>query len=334
MSAVAALPRQPAPAGPTQPPAWVHLLEDHGVKAVAVVGGSGRLGSLLTHFLVSGGVSVRVIDAEPCVALPGVTFLPHRLAGTAPFSPRLLDGVDAVVHLAALHGAHLAAGAPRSAFWQVNVRGAQQVFDAAAAAEVPRVVLAGSTSVYGSGSPPGSRAHVLDESTSLAPEDVYDLTKIAAEHALAAACPDASAVSLRFGRFFFPSRTDYHLRKLSTGLDARDACQAVVRALVNVPLGRFDTYCVASDLPMSRGQRERLGLDAVAVLSETLPELLDAAQLQRITLPDRVGKSVDSSRARAVLGYLPERALDWVARTWLSQPSSARPPRLLIPSWR
>jgi UDP-glucose 4-epimerase len=314
-------------------PPWLGMLATAGVTRVAVVGGSGRLGSLLTYLLVTAGVEVHVLDSSPCQALPGVRYVPCQLGSARGIDPEAFKGAQAVVHLGALHGAHLLAGVPRGDFWKVNVRGTEQVLSAAATAGVQTAVLASSTSIYGSGSPDGEPAYVLNEESTLAPEDVYDLTKVSAELLLRQWCAtDGRGVALRFGRFFFPSQAGYHLRKLSTGLDARDACQAIARSL-SLPAAGFSAYCIASDLPLDRTQRQRLGLSVPDVLADALPEFLDAARRRRIPLPTRVGKSVDSSLARAELNYSAERALDWVARIWLREtpPTSRR--RLPAQRW-
>jgi nucleoside-diphosphate-sugar epimerase len=201
-------------------------------------------------------------------------------------------------------------------FWASNVRGTQRVLDAAMQSGVTRVILASSTSVYGNGSKAGERARMLEESTDANPEDVYDLTKLAAERILEHAnVQGLDGIALRFGRFFFPSHANYHLRKLSTGLDVRDGCQAIVRAML-APELPHRVYCVASDLPLTREQRERLGLDVSAVLEEVLPQFLEGARQRRVAIPHRVGKSVCSDAARADLGYCPERTLEWVGELW------------------
>ncbi|MFB8053508.1 NAD-dependent epimerase/dehydratase family protein [Streptomyces rubiginosohelvolus] len=311
----------PSQAHLTGQPEWLNSLEQSGCKTVAVVGGSGRLGSLLTRFLAQAGIFVHVLDATPGEVLPGTTFTQIRLGAYGPTKvpDDLLDGVDAVVHLAALHGAHLVAGYPRNEFWRVNVGGTDEILAAAQRANVPRVVVASSTSIYGAGTAEGMRAKVLHEDAPLAPEDVYDLTKLASEELLrqyTSSIKGSVGVALRFGRFFFPSHADYHLRKLSTGLDAHDACQAVVRALTTPLAAGTHAFCIASDHPMSHEQREHMGIDLREVLTAVLPELLTAAERRGTALPQRIGKSVDTSTAREQLGFAPERSLAWVASTW------------------
>ena len=302
----------------SEPPGWGRALAAAGISHVTVVGGSGRLGSVLVRYLVYGKCSVHVLDTSPPDPMPGVRFTACDLSSRAALPAGAFRGCDGIVHLAGLHGAHLAAGVSRRRFWAVNVGGTERVLEAAVRAGVPRVVIASSTSVYGPGSAAGHPAKVLDENSPLDPEDIYDLTKVAAERLLEAATDEQAGVALRFGRFFFPSYEGYHMRKASTGLDVRDACQAVALTLAAATLRRR-AYCVASDLPLPYQSRQRLGLSAPQVLEEALPGFCDLAQRRRVKVPERVGKSVDTALARAELGYRPERALDWVVRMWRAE---------------
>jgi nucleoside-diphosphate-sugar epimerase len=228
----------------------------------------------------------------------------------------LFEDCDAVIHLAALHGAHLTEATDRREFWTVNVGGTQAVLEAALQAGVHRFVLASSTAVYGRGSPPGAPARVLDEQSEFRPDNIYDLTKIAAEQLVQRAIRlGMDAAILRLGRFFYLSYSDYHLRKLSTGLDVSDACQAIVRVLLASSLPRR-VYCVASDLPLLRSERARLGIDLPDVLRTALPQLIDAASRAGVPVPDRVGKSVCSEALQNDLGYRPMRTLAWVTNMW------------------
>ncbi|HEX6683644.1 MAG TPA: NAD(P)-dependent oxidoreductase, partial [Candidatus Limnocylindrales bacterium] len=266
------------------PPDWLDRLRTAPEMTVAVVGGSGRLGSWLTYFLASAGHRVRVVDTVAPLPAERVSF--HRcdlLDGKA--LRNALAGCTQVCHLAALHGAHLVAGTSRSEIWNTNVLGTQHILEAAT--ETNQVVLASSMSVYGSGTPAGMPARVLTDDTEPSPEDVYDLSKLAAERLMLRYGPRRS-IALRFGRFFYPSQVDYQMRKLSTGVDVRDACQAIALALL-APAPPRPIYCVASDLPLPDPDRAQLGLDAVAVLRRHLPGLVEELDSRQLPIPARVG---------------------------------------------
>ncbi len=86
---------------------------------------------------------------------------------------RLMHGVNAVVHTAALHVPHLAAFGEEE-FRRVNVEGTRVLLRAAAAAGVSRFVLTSTTSVYGCSERAGPPATWANESLTPRPSDVYD----------------------------------------------------------------------------------------------------------------------------------------------------------------
>jgi hypothetical protein len=120
-------------------------------------------------------------------------------------------------------------------------------------------------------------------------------------------------VALRLGRFYYGSRGDYHLRKLSTGLDLRDAVAAFVQC-VRADALPHSVYCVVSDLELTQIQRERLGTDLHGVMEEVLPGLVARLERMNVPLPKRFGKSVSAATLRADTGWRPERNLAWWAR--------------------
>jgi nucleoside-diphosphate-sugar epimerase len=95
---------------------------------------------------------------------------------TDPRSVRhLLDGVDAVAHLAALIGIPYSYVAP-SSYVDVNVRGALHVLEAAQDLGIGRVVMTSTSEVYGT-----ARYTPIDEEHPRQPQSPYSATKIAAD---------------------------------------------------------------------------------------------------------------------------------------------------------
>ena len=86
---------------------------------------------------------------------------------------RLVDGADAVVHVAAVYRT---AGHPDSYSRDVNVGGTERLLEAAAAAGVRRVVHTSTVGVHGHVENPPA-----DESAPVSPGDVYQATKAEAE---------------------------------------------------------------------------------------------------------------------------------------------------------
>ena len=296
---------------------------------VAIVGGAGRLGTAVCHALIGSAWDVTIVDRS-------VQRRPRRgveLRTADLGDPCSLDaalaGVDAVVHLAGLHGAHLVAGVAPRAVWAVNVDGTANLLRSALGGGVRRLVFASSTSVYGPGSPPGCPARVLDESTVPVADDVYDLSKLTGERMVRQlrANGQIDTVVLRFGRFWFGSARDYHLRKLSTGVDVEDAAAAVRRVLERPDLPD-DVYCVASDLDLDGDERAALGRNLTGVVVRHAPALPAALDALGWELPPRVGKSVATTALQQATGYRPQRTLRWWSEQ-LGVASPTAPPDLL-----
>jgi nucleoside-diphosphate-sugar epimerase len=155
---------------------------------ILITGAAGFIGSSLAERLLDDGHLVIGLDAfipyypralkernlHTAQGKPGYTFLEVDLR-TAPLE-EILDGVDTVVHLAAM------AGLVRS--WQIfdeyvrcNVNATQRLLAAIASKGVhaPRLIHASTSSVYG-------RFATGDENAPCAPVSPYGITKLAAEN--------------------------------------------------------------------------------------------------------------------------------------------------------
>jgi UDP-glucose 4-epimerase len=158
------------------------------VKAV-VTGAAGFIGSQLVERLLAEGYEVTGVDAF-------VDYYPRPVKERNLRQPRssgrfelvegalqemdlapLLHGAGEVYHLAAQAGVRASWGREFERYTEHNVLGTQRLLEAAAAAGVPRIVYASSSSVYGD-----SEALPLREDSPCRPVSPYGVTKLAAEH--------------------------------------------------------------------------------------------------------------------------------------------------------
>jgi UDP-glucose 4-epimerase len=145
------------------------------VKAL-VTGGAGFIGSHVVDKLRAAGHEPRILDL---VASPYHADVETVLGDLCdPLVVReALDGVDAVLHLAALADVDLVAKDPTRTD-HVNTRGTQVLLEGARRSKVTRFVYASTIWVYGDASGP----EALDEDTALGlPKHFYTATKIAGE---------------------------------------------------------------------------------------------------------------------------------------------------------
>ncbi|MGH9280615.1 MAG: NAD-dependent epimerase/dehydratase family protein, partial [Acidimicrobiales bacterium] len=202
---------------------------------VLVTGAAGFIGSTLCEKLLATGWSVRALDAftenydarQKHANLAGVldhpnfTLLQADLV-TDPLKG-VLDGVDAVVHLAAEPGVSPSWGPGFGRYVERNVHATQRLLDACAPVALRRFVFASSSSVYGDGV-----TGPVPESTMPRPASPYGVTKLAAEHLVGAyAARGLPAVSLRYFSVYGPrQRPDMALHRFIEA--ALDQCPLTV----------------------------------------------------------------------------------------------------------
>jgi len=215
-------------------------------QRVVVTGGSGKLGRAVVADLLRHDLSVVNVDQSPPPADQGC---PHIRIDLIDFGQTVealtttpSDGVDAVVHLAAIPAPGITSNA---ATFANNAPSTYNVFSAARLAGIRNVVWASSETVLGLpfDSPPPYLP--VDENYPPRPESTYSLVKTLEELMAVQFCrwdPRLKMVGLRFSNVMTPDdyagfaqfQQDPVLRKwnLWSYIDARDGAQAVRRALL------------------------------------------------------------------------------------------------------
>jgi nucleoside-diphosphate-sugar epimerase len=112
---------------------------------VLVTGGTGLIGKATVERLVEKGWDVRVIDLQPEAEINGAEYAQCNIQNYDDLLKQT-NGCDAVIHLAAIRSPILA---PGHDVFRVNAAGTFNVFQAAAAAGVRRVVQASSINALG-----------------------------------------------------------------------------------------------------------------------------------------------------------------------------------------
>jgi nucleoside-diphosphate-sugar epimerase len=262
-----------------------------------VSGATGRVGSRFVPRLLADGEHVRVVvrDAEAAAALRerGAEAVHGDLRGSVT-QAEAVDGVDAVVHLAAAFR-----GVPDSEARAVNHATTVDLARAAIAAGVGRFVFVSTNLVYGPG-----RGRPARESDDPAPTGAYPESKVAAEEALRA-LHRGDGLGLRVVRLAFVyGEGDPHLaesmrwaatwpaHKRLHLVHHADVGQALVRALRTAGIDGM-TFNAADDAPVTAAELHDLN-------GEPLPD--DAATRP---LEDPWEGIVDTAAARTVLGYRP-----------------------------
>ncbi len=156
-------------------------------RVALVTGGAGYVGSMLVPMMLARGWRVRVVDAllhggEPllgCWTHPHFEFIRGDLRDPE-IIRRALQGVGAVVHLAAIVG-DPACARDRELAWSVNVDASLALVEACHEARVDRFVFASTCSNYGRTQTPDA---CVSETSELRPLSLYAETKVLVERAL------------------------------------------------------------------------------------------------------------------------------------------------------
>ena len=265
-----------------------------------VTGSSGpKVASLVAEYLAEthAVIGVDVVPAPNTSIIADIT----QVADWAPH----LDGVNAIIHFAALHAPHRETHTTTQ-FRQTNVEATHHLLEASRAAGVNRFLLASSTSVYGKSMRSTSSAVWVTEALLPEAEDIYDETKLAAEQLCCDAfAPTFVTAALRFSRSFPEPLPLMALYRLYRGVDARDVAQAFSLALT-APLKQFAAINISGETPFIESDCEQLFTHAPEVLRSRVPELVDEYLRRQWPLPARIDRVYVIDKAKALLGYQPQ----------------------------
>lgn len=152
------------------------------LSTVLITGAAGYVGGRLCAALGRDGATVRSFNRDPAPWLGVPETLGDLCTAPAEAIADACRGARAVVHLAG-EDELVAAREPERALSQ-TVLAAQRLAAACATAEVPRLVYLSTVHVYGARMTPGA---VLEETLRAEPRSAYAISRLACEHALAAA---------------------------------------------------------------------------------------------------------------------------------------------------
>ena len=116
---------------------------------VLLTGGTGDLGQTLVSVLLRRGDTPVILDVRaPPNSRTGAVFIEGSVLDRSKLTEKF-RGCDCIVHIAAWHGIHETRGEKNSYdFFDLNVRGTFEVFEAAASLGIDKIVFISTTSVY------------------------------------------------------------------------------------------------------------------------------------------------------------------------------------------
>ncbi|WP_433280055.1 NAD-dependent epimerase/dehydratase family protein [Pseudonocardia xinjiangensis] len=280
------------------------------MTSVAVTGSSGKLGRHVVRHLQEHGYTVIALDRVPDPGSPAAASVRVDLTDHGQVVEALTavdgrhDGVDAVVHLAAIPAPGLATNATTFAN---NITATYNVFAAARTAGIRNIVWASSETVLGLPFDTPPPYIPVDEEYPVRPESTYSLVKSLEEEMAGHFCrwvPDLKMIGLRFSNVMDPEDyakfpgfdADPASRRWNLWgyIDGRDGAQAVRLALEHQATG-VDVFVIANaDTVMSRRSA-----DLAAEVYPGVPVTRELGEHETML-------SID--KARRVLGFEPQHS--------------------------
>jgi nucleoside-diphosphate-sugar epimerase len=256
---------------------------------ILVTGGAGYIGSALVAALLKRGDQVIALDdlwfggdsLVPFLSFDSFRLIKRDLCGQHALTDAF-DGVDSVVHLAAVVGFPACERAGRASVWRTNVEGTRRAYEAAGKAGVSRLIFASSYSNYGE----SKQGEPVTEESPLNPQSLYAESKIEAERFLLsqAHLGGTAPICLRLATVFGVSpRTRFDLMVNQFVLEAHTKEHLTLyqenfkRSFVHVRDVARAIICVMdARLEQVRGQVFNVGSENLNTSKQELAELIQA----------------------------------------------------------
>jgi len=296
---------------------------------ILVTGSAGFIGSHTVERLLTDGHRVRGVDCftdnyDPALKRANVALVAghpeHELVETdlvTADAAALLDGVDAVLHLAGQPGVRDSWADGFETYVERNIVATQRLLEAAKDSGISRFAAASSSSVYGD-----AETYPTTETALPRPVSPYGVTKLAAEHmcTLYAANFGVPTVSLRYFTVYGPrQRTDMALRRMIDMTLAGDAFPLYGDGSVSRSFTYVDDVVEANLAALFHDAPPGTALNIANESTASMTELIDMVgdaigtpvHLERFDAAAgdarRTGGS--SALAREVLGWSPTTSL-------------------------
>lgn len=266
---------------------------------ILITGSAGRIGR---HIYVNLIRSHHVVgfDISPCSTVDHVGDIRDPIA-----VKKALEGIDVVVHCAALHAPHIGIRSDAE-FMAINVEATKQLAVVAMEQGIQHFVYTSTTALYGHASTPADRAGWVTEQLTPQPKTIYHTSKIQAEVELQSLAMEFSTpvTVLQIARCFPEPADKMAWYRLSRGIDARDVASAHACAIKVRPSG-FRRYIIAAATPFLNYATEKLYTQADNMVRESVPELAKIFSQRGWVLPTQCDRVYDSSLAQKELGWKP-----------------------------
>lgn len=275
---------------------------------ILITGTAGRIGRSIYIKLMRNHTVVGV-DRIPCSTTDFVGDICD-----AELLNKSLEGVDVIVHTAALHAPHVNLF-PVSEFERINVEMTEMLMRKGISKGIKQFVFTSTTALYGQASTPDGVAGWVDENVTPQPKTIYHRSKIDAEELLNQLSIESGVpvTVLQMSRCFPESADAMAVYRLNRGVDARDVATAHSLA-IDERLEGFRRFIISGATPFKKDCCYDLFHDAASTVREFAPNLASEFDSRGWALPSRIDRVYDSSAAQKKLDWYPKFGYESVLR--------------------
>ena len=282
---------------------------------ILVTGSAGHLGEALVRTIQktdNEAVGIDLLDSEYTNMVGSIV--------DRDFVKQSIQGVDAVIHTAALHKPHIVTHA-RQTFIDTNLTGTLNLLEEASNAGLRRFVYTSTTSAFGAAlAPPESGpAAWITEEVQPVPKNIYGVTKSAAEDLcqLMHRKQGLPSIVLRTSRFFPEEDDSKTMREIYSDenakaneylfrrVDLEDAVNAHLCAVDRAPEIGFDLYVISATSPFNREDLADLWTGAPNVVRRRVPKYEEVFQRKGWHMFPTIDRVYVNKKARDDLGWQP-----------------------------
>lgn len=266
---------------------------------IVITGSSGAIGSKIAEIVTQYGQCTGVD------LVPG-RFTTHIGSITDKnFMRGVIPGATAIIHSAAYLTPHVGVVSDDE-FHRVNVYGTEVLLDLAIQYQVERFVYTSTTSVYGCSTRPKIEAVWVTEDLSPYPEDIYDITKLGAEHLCHEATKSGlTTVILRMSRCFPEPDPLQIFYRLYRGVSRLDTAKAHWLA-VSAPISGTYTFNISADSPFNQKDTRELLVAPWNVIDRIYPNVSKLYDRMKWEKPSSIDRVYDIGRAKRIINYQPQ----------------------------
>lgn len=276
------------------------------MKRILVTGSSGKLGKEIVQLLRTNNYDVLGIDL-----LQGETTDELIDIRDNNIIKEVTQGIDAIIHTAALHGKHTDLNYPRNKFIDTNINGTNNLLSSSIENGINKFLYTSTTSIYGTAMVNDKQAVWVDEELIPEPRDIYDITKLTCE----LLCKDyfekegIETTVLRVSRFLPEDDNTKANHRIYRGLDEKDGAKGH-QLVLEKKFNTFQIYNISNESPFKEEDLVQLYNDPKSVICKYYPDAEGFYKRNNWKFMDRIDRVYSIEKAKLELNYKPKMNFD------------------------